>query len=154
MIRGAPLCLAALLGLASAPAQATCLDDTTSADARLFEFHVRLSISELRCGATAPDFTQSINRYFARHQTLLDAAEARLRAAMTTQADRRAFENYAAALANRYGADSGSQNFCSVIGEMLTTLGAESASADDLHTFALVLVREPMLETYCEAPRG
>jgi len=144
---------AAALALAgiSAPAQAGCWDGETIAAARLHEFHVRLSVAELRCGAGNDAFTHSINAYAARFGAQVTQAETRLREAVASLpgAERRSFENYTAALANRYGGDSSSPAFCGVLADLLADLNGEAATGDDLHTFALLLVREPMIEGRC-----
>lgn len=136
---------------ASAPAQAACWDGDTVAAARLHEFHVRLSVAELRCGAADAGFTHRLNRYAGQYGAEVTRAEARLRPLLAALpgAERRSFENYSAAIANRYGGDSASANFCGVLGDVLTQLTSANGSLDDLHTYALLLVREPLLEERC-----
>lgn len=147
------MALLAALALAgtSAPAQASCWDGETIAAARLHEFHVRLSVAELRCGAGNDGFTHAVNSYAARYGAQVALAETRLRAQLGVLpgAERRFFEAYSASLANRYGSDSSSPSFCAVLEDVLADLNSAAATTDDLHTFALLLVREPMIETRC-----
>lgn len=153
MKRALPALAALAMAVASAPAQAGCWDAETLAAARLHEFHVRLSVAELRCGAQDAGFTHSLNTYAARYGSEIAAAEMRLRPLVAAMpgAERRSFENYSSALANRYGGDSASPTFCGVLGDMLIQLAQDEGTVDDLHTYALLLVREPMIETRCPA---
>lgn len=153
MIRAGSVLAAVALACASVPAQAGCWNGATMAAARLHEFHVRLSVAELRCGAADAGFTRRLNAYASRYAAEVTAAENHLRplVASLPGAERRSFENYSSALANRYGGDSASPTFCGVLGDMLVQLTEDGGTVDDLHTYALMLVREPLLETRCPA---
>lgn len=154
--RIAALAAAAALALAGTGAQAACWPDTVIAAARLHEFQLRLNLAELRCGAGDPSFAPSIAGMTARFAPQLQAAEAQVRAAVAQlqPGERRAYENYGAALGNRYGTDSTAPAYCTAVGDMLRQLGTGSGTLDDLHTYALLLVREPLLETRCPAGAG
>ncbi len=151
MIRAASMLAGLALAATSVPAQAGCWNGEAMAAARLHEFHVRLSVAELRCGAQDAEFTRRLNNYANRFAGEVSAAEAVLRplVASLPGADRRSFENYSSALANRYGGDSASSTFCAVLGDVLVQLTGDDGTVDDLHTYALLLVREPMLEGRC-----
>lgn len=145
------LLVASLATALAHPAQAACWDDTTLAAARLYEFHIRVESAGDRCHYAALSIDREYREYFANHGDRLNGAAARLNAVLSEANGfaKRTPDKYTVSVLNRYGAGSRSTAFCSTIRRMLAKLADPASTTDDLHTYALVMVREPAIENFC-----
>jgi len=151
------LLIAAACSITSVRASA-CWDTPTQVAARVYEFHVRVSIAELRCHAINRPIDAPLIGYYARYRQQIEAAEAHLKGKLVDDSGggRAALNQYMSGLGNRYGADKSSASFCESLRDMLTELAKPESTEDDLHTYALLLVREPLIYGLCAklAPAG
>ncbi|MEO1729635.1 MAG: hypothetical protein AAFR64_02745 [Pseudomonadota bacterium] len=147
--------LAAAAGLLFAqPAHAECWDETTLNAARLYEFHIRVESAGDRCHYASLSIAREYKSYFANHSERLNKAAATLNKAFSRENGfaKRASDKYTVAVLNKYGAGQTTRSFCTTMRRMLNQLADENSTEDELHTFALLMVREPTIEKFCPNP--
>lgn len=141
--------------IAAQPAQANCWDDTVLTEARLYEFHINVQSADERCHFASRSIEREYRDYFQNHGGRINRAAAVLSEVFSTKNGfaPRAMDKYTVALLNHHGPGETSIRYCNTIQRMLQKLADTASAEDDLHTFALVLVRDLKIEQFCRVSR-
>ena len=94
------------------PAQAACWDQPQLAAARMRDLQTMLMAATLRCHAAGIDIADHYNAFVTARRGELDQANGRIRAHFVETGGQDAYDRFATALANAYGAAATTQSAC------------------------------------------
>lgn len=145
LIAAASIASIALTGTA----QATCWSPTEVEAATLRELQSRLMVASLRCAKSSHDVLPHYNAFVRSKRHLLTSGNTTLKAYFAKhnngQGAARAYDRFAVALANRYGAGSGDLSECEGMEELAFSAASSEPSRASLVRIAQENGLEPIL---------
>ncbi|MBV9930314.1 MAG: hypothetical protein JO013_05160 [Alphaproteobacteria bacterium] len=114
ILKGAAGLAAAALLLATPATAAGCWKTEGAAAAKVRDLQSRLMVATLRCRAIGADIEASYGAFVRNNRETIQAANALLKAQFATgdKVGERAYDSFATALANQYGADATTPELC------------------------------------------